>query len=245
MPSVLRCLLLPLTLLTATMVVGCDIPNRVHRLRGLNHYERAELDEAASDFEAAVDRDPTDWRGHYYLGRIALDRGRPSPARRHFEIAYTLRQRPDPLQIDAADPEAETDPEGRWPSMSQIVDGLAESIYQAGDEAQLFAFLDEVIDRHARPVDYLRKADYLSRTGDHDGAVTAYRQAIAVEPADPDLYLALAEFYDQLGRRDDALTELRHAYYLAPDDREVAERIRAHGVVPGPTIALPPPQLAD
>jgi len=47
---------------------------------------------------------------------------------------------------------------------------------------------------------------------------------------------------DAAGDRESALTQLRHAYFIDPDRKGLADRIRAHGMVPGPTIALPPVQ---
>ena len=42
-----------------------------------------------------------------------------------------------------------------------------------------------------------------------------------------------------IGDPDAAVTALRQAYGVNPDDEMVAERLRQHGLVPGPTVALP------
>jgi cytochrome c-type biogenesis protein CcmH/NrfG len=101
--------------------------------------------------------------------------------------------------------------------------------------------LQQAADRYGRPEDYLRQGVYLGKSGDVDGAKLAFAKAIRFAPKDDATpFIALAEFYDSLGSGADALTALRQAYYVAPDNVHIAEEIRRHGMVPGPTVALEP-----
>ena len=62
--------------------------------------------------------------------------------------------------------------------------------------------------------------------------------AAAMATAEP--YLLAADLAEQLGDDDTAIRRLRQAYGLEPGNEEIRNRLRAHGEVPGPTIALAP-----
>jgi len=214
-------------LLIAGTLTACHTPTHLLRQRGERAYQAGEYPAARSNFQQVANRDPSDWMANYYLGRLALNDGRPLAARTYLEAAYAVRNEGPPAHPETFD----------------VIDALAEALFQQGDYPRLIGFTDEVIDQFGRVEDYLRKADYLARMGDHDAAVVAYKQAIRTAPSDdPRPYVALADFYDSLGDREAAIVQLRYAYTIAPADPKIADRLRAHGVVPGPTVKLTPPQ---
>ncbi|QNN22375.1 tetratricopeptide repeat protein [Planctomycetales bacterium ZRK34] len=222
-------------------LTGCvsELPVDTVRLNAYDAYRAGDAAAARDQFAACVRRDPTDYKSHYYLGVIGLNQlNDPAYARRHLELALTLRDSRlrRPLVLESGLPET-TVP---YPSRADITDALAEALYRMGTPQQLFAFLRSTTDEYGEVSDYLRLAEYLAKSGDHDAAKNSYIQAIKVSPADdPTAELALADFYDAIGDRPAALVQLRAAYGIDPTLEGLTDRIRAHGLVPGPTIALP------
>ena len=77
--------------------------------------------------------------------------------------------------------------------------------------------------------------------GDIDQAKLAYRKAAFFAlPGDAEPFLTLADFYESIGDTANAVTALRHAYTVTPKDRQIHDRLRRYGIVPGPTAQLPP-----
>ena len=218
-----RTIALWIGLVMAGALTGCTVDPGLYQERGLrNYYELHRVEAARADFQRAIKGKPTLWQSQYHLGLIALSHNEPMLAQRHLEIALTL----------VRDQPAQAQP---------IVDALAEAMYQQGDYPRLFGFLNEVTDQYGTANDYLRRARYFVKVGDHDNAQVAFRQAIKVAgPGEVEPYLALAGFYEQIGATDKALVVLRQAYGLAPDNAQVAQAIRRLGEIPGPTISLPP-----
>lgn len=210
-----------------------------YRLAGYRAYRDGNMDLAQDHFESAVYHRAGDWRSHYYLGLIGLEHlNDPLYASRHLEIAYEIRVAKADVRSGDTNPYQPTAP---WPNRGQIVEALAQSLHRQDDTARLFAFLHDVADQYGHSQDYMRLARYFYKAGDPDGARTAYLQATrAAEPGDAHPFVALADFYDTLGDRGAALQELRKAYFVNPDHPGLGDKIRAHGLVPGPTVALPP-----
>jgi len=194
------------------------------RERGIRAYQFDRYELARDSFERVVAVKPSDPEANYYLGLLALKDDKPSEARNHLEITYTLYEARTELP----------------PEMPDLLDALAEAMYLEGERQQLIAFTDQAINRFGNLEDYLRKAEYLARLGDHDSALTAHRAAIEIaDPGDPQAHHALADFYESLGDRDRALDVLKDAYAVAPENPTTAERLRSYGVVPGPTLIDP------
>ena len=243
MMSFLRPLLAPALLAAALAATGCNtpltarLPNSVARIQGYKAYSRGDITTARDFFAHAINQRGSDWKSHYYLGLIGLNHLHdPGFARRHLEMAYTIRVLGSDDQRGPGEP-AITRP---WPTRNQIIDALAEAMYRQDNQPQLVAFLRQVIDERGQPADYIRLGRYLYKSGDPDGALTAYRKAVAIAgPENPNPYIALADFYDTLGKRDEAATALRRAYDIAPLRDDIARKLRAHGLRPSPTIALP------
>jgi Flp pilus assembly protein TadD len=224
-----------------TLLEGCTSqkPVSVARVDGYLAMRAGDLDTARQEFAYCVGRDATDWKSHYYLAAVLLDQNADvSGARRHLEVANEIReQRPG----TAFKPRFETqETVVPYPTRGQILDELAEAMFREDNPEQLFTFLRDVSDRYGETTDYMRMARYLHKSGDHDSALVTYQKAIKVaDEDDTSPHIALAGFYDSVGARRDALIQLRIAYGIDPDNPAIADAIRAHGMVPGPTVALP------
>lgn len=231
-------------------LTGCvtDLTNDMARLDGYKAMKRGEPETARTHFQRCLDHNPTDWKSLYYLGRLELEEfNDPGEARRHLEIAYSVRESRSDIQLSADPGSSKT--AVPYPKRTEILAALAEAIYQQGRHEQLFGYLRNEINTYGTKGDYLLLAEYLEKGGDHDAALVAYEQAAKVaKTGDATGYIALADFLDRLGQPDRALTALRKAYHIDPTARGLEKKIREHGMVPGPTIALPPdgePQRAS
>lgn len=202
-------------------LAGCQKPNRFLRQEGMNAYADKQYEVSHQKFSQAVTQRPEDWKSQYYLGLIALKQDRPLDAQLALEKSLSLR----------AD----------HPETIAILDALAESLLMQSKYANLTAMLQEACDHYGRPEDYVRQGIYLGKSGDVDGAKLAFKKAIRfARKDDPTPFIALADFYDSLGSGADALMALRQAYYVDPHNVRVQERIRRHGMIPGPTVAVEP-----
>lgn len=205
-------------LLPAITLTACQQLDVSH---GRRYYELKQYDEADVRLSRIVENDPTDWEAHYYLGLVRLEQGRPIDAELLLERALRLRQ--------------------DYPETSQILDALAEAIYQQNRINALYAMLQQATEQYGTSQDYLRQAIYLGKTGDADGAVVAFRKAAQfAAPDDARPYIAAADFYESIGNNPEAVINLRHALYIRKNDPFIGNRLRKHGIVPGPAAELPP-----
>jgi Flp pilus assembly protein TadD len=229
-----------LAVLALSLLAGLGGCADVSRVRGYEAFRKGDYAQAREHFEECVRRDATDWKSHYYLGRIALDSdGDPYYARRHLDTAETIRKSLPESQL-APKPGAPQQAVP-FPTRQQIADALAESMYRQGLRERLFHYLRQQADEYGSTDDYLRMARYMAALGDRDGAELSYKKAgLIADPTDARPHLELADFYDSVGDRAAALIELRKAYYIDPTIKGLADNIRAHGMVPGPTVAIAP-----
>lgn len=181
---------------------------------------------AEQKLEEVLLNDPQDWEGRYLMGLTRLGQQRPVQAQTQLELALAAKDR-----------SKEQTP--------KILDALARSLEQQKLYDQLYAFLDAQIERYEGWEDYARKARFLAKANDIDGAALAYRQAAYFSRnEDEDIYIELAEFYEGLGDYPKAVQALKWAYYIAPEHTQIPGHFRRLGVVPGPTLKEEPPQPA-
>jgi tetratricopeptide (TPR) repeat protein len=227
-------------LLGAAVSSGCGLSADVARVQGYDAFRAGDHARAIERFEHCIKRDATDWKSHYYLGRVTLDsQGDPYYARRHLETAETIRKSLPESQLSPKPGASQT--AVPFPTRHQISDALAESMFRQGLRERLFHYLRQQTADYGTTDDYLRLARYLAAMGDRDGAELAYQKAGLIATLDdPRPHLELADFYDGIGNRAAALQELRKAYYIDPQIKGLADNIRAHGLVPGPTIRIAP-----
>ena len=214
------------TMLLAALLLaaGCQTSNPELRHRGSMAYQRGEYTRAQGLYAQAVEQRPQDFQAHHGLGRTYLALDEPRRAQHAFETARVLVEDMPELRV-------------------VVLDHLAEALYQQERYDRLHAFLQDAADQYGTTRDYMRQAEYLAKMGDMDGAEAAYRKAAYFAgPNEVEPYLALASFYDSINDAQRAERALRWAYYVDPGNEEVADRLRAHQVVPGPTVAERPPK---
>ena len=205
------------------LCVGCYNPP-VEKFHSRKAMDAGDYTTAEQKLLAVVENDPSDWEGHYLLGLAYLGTQRPVQAQSELELALTVKDR-SPSQTP------------------KILDALARSLEQQQSYDQLYAFLDAQIARYEGWEDYARKARFLAKANDIDGASLAYGQAaLFSRNADDDIYVEIAEFYEGLGDYDKALQSLKWAYYINDERADLPDRFRKLGVVPGPTLKEQPPQ---
>jgi tetratricopeptide (TPR) repeat protein len=233
-----------LCLISAALAsTGCvqELPNDALRVKAYDAYRAGDVELARQRFEDCVAKDATDVKSHYYLGRLALDKldNASGYARRHLEIANTINNSKTVRRTVAETGSAAT--AVPYPTTAEIADALAEALYRQNNPPQLFGFLQEQVDTHGTVHDYLRQAHYLRLLGDPDGARTAIIKAIKNrEPKDPLPYIELGDLYAEVGNKAEAITAYRKAFYIYPTEPGLGTKLRALGVVPGPTVGLQP-----
>lgn len=235
-----RVLIFTITLMAATLPGGCGLSTDIARVNGYESFRAGNHTEAREQFEKCVQADATDWKSHYYLGRIELDRGGDAYyARRHLEIADTIRKSLPDSQLNPKPGAAQT--AVPFPTRHQIADALAEAMLRQGLTTRLYSYTRQQATDYGETEDYLRMGRYLAQIDDRDEAGLAYVKATMIaDPTDARPHVELAGFYDKVGDRAAALIELRKAYYIDPMIKGLAEDIRRHGMVPGPTIGIQP-----
>jgi len=217
--NVKKLLVAVLLAVTAAILPACETAPYL-RQRGYEAFQTKQYEKAAQYFAKALDKDPSSWQSHYYQGLIYLQEKRALDAQLVLEMALSIKTS-----------ELKT---------SDILDALAESLYQQNKAAALHAILAEACDTHGTSDDFLRQGRYLSLLGDADNAKVAFEKAAHFDDrTDAGPYLAMADFYESISDTESTVRALRQALHLEPDNEQIHERLRRHGVIPGPTIALP------
>lgn len=215
-------LLLVSLLAAPLMLTACTKQRSLLAVResGERALEEGRYNDAVADFEEYVERLPGDAMGRYNLGRSYLLANPPRPiqARENLYLAYAQRLNDD-----------------------DVFEALAQALLACGQNEELFRMLRQrALDRQ-RVEDYMRLGRYALELGDPDQARQAYLTAARIdEGRTAAVQLALADLYAAVGDEERTLRRLRMAYYLDPENREIADRIRSHGEVPGPTFGLKP-----
>ncbi|MBT8484255.1 MAG: tetratricopeptide repeat protein [Phycisphaerales bacterium] len=169
---------------------------------------------AVAEFEEVTNRYPGDWRAQYKLGLALIELGDYTPARRALEIAHTRR-----------------------PQENAIVEALAEAMFRQGNHEQLYAFLQQRVDKTQSVDSCLRLARYCIAIDDPDSAQHAIDLAMEWDggrTAEP--FIVAAELAQHVGDEARAMQLLQSGYEVNPHDRRIGQRLRALGMVPGPTM---------
>ncbi len=188
------------------------------------HEQYGRYDQALADYQEYVDRDKTDLQARLDLSRLLSHYERYREAAVHMEVAYSLA-----------------------PQREHVVEQYAQTLFLADYHDTLLTRLRERAEARQTVDEYLRLAEWADRVGDTDqtrrALLTAERlgEGARIEP-----YVELAKLAARTGDTQAEVLRLKQALYIDlhdGDDRtdpDVAARLRAHGLVPGPTIALPP-----
>ena len=209
----------PIVLMMCTLGACDTTPVTENALRDRAHramWQGRWVDAEALYGELVADA-PQDWRIQYGYGRSAMHVGDYSEARQALEIAHTLR-----------------------PKDTQIALDLAEVMYLQGAKDALFQFLHDRAEAQKTAEAYLLLAEYALMFDDPDSALEFITQAMVVDDASSvDPYLTAATLSEQIGDLDGAMRYLRIGWQIDPQHEVIDERLRAYGVVPGPTLAMP------
>lgn len=210
-----------LALVSALLIFGCSPAKRSApsmRAEAQKDMEFHRYDEAMELYSELVERDPTRWYDQYALGQAAVAAGNLGQARMALEIASTLR-----------------------PNDGRIARDLASVLYQLDARDELFRLLKDRAQTTQMPNDWLLLARYAMDCDDPDTARLAVRIGIALDDdgsAAP--YLLAAQIARQLGEEQDARRALIIAWHANPEDEQVNTMLRDMGIVPGPTLVIPP-----
>ncbi|MEX0887347.1 MAG: hypothetical protein WD009_13005 [Phycisphaeraceae bacterium] len=214
-------LLLAAALALVAGLAGCETATMM-REKGQVALRDGDYDLARHELQRANAAKPGDVRTQYYLGLTHLRLGEPRHAQSALERALTLTRHEEPWR-------------------SRVLDLLAEAMHERDQDERLVILLQEAVDETGAARDYVRLGKWQARMGNVDEAGRAFTQATQVA-GDDDVqpYLEAAIFYESVGHVDHAVRALRYAHWVDPSHREVAERLRRHGVVPGPAASTQP-----
>ncbi|MGD1884938.1 MAG: tetratricopeptide repeat protein [Paracoccaceae bacterium] len=178
-------------------------------------------------FEQATTRDPSDWRGHESLGRLADDANDIAAAIGHFTQA--TRTMPDtqwPVRARLAALLRATDQPDKALDVLKGADAATQPML-ATETARTLVTLDKAADA----IDHLRAAttepdapndarlllgELLASTGDLTGAEEAYRDLVAAAPDSPLSYQRYASALAAQARYDAASTQFALGLDKAP-----------------------------
>ncbi len=170
--------------------------------------------DAAESYTKITELHPGDWEAHYNLGKCLLELGDPNGAATSLEIANCVA-----------------------PSKLEVSDLLAESYLAAGNENKLFTFLETQAKERQTVRAWTRFAEYAMAISDPDSATVAIDTAIVLDggtTAKP--YIVAATFAEQLGDDALALKRWKEAWAIDSTSTQIADALRGHGEIPGPTM---------
>lgn len=207
-------------------VSGCQTTKKVSNTLALNELEnRAGYAELQGDDAAAMDlwgeyvrRRPHEAKGQYRLGALLLEHGDARRAVDHLWVAHDLK-------------------------ISNIVylETLAEALYQAGERETMFRLLNDTLEEGGLANGHLRLAKFAARAGLADEAEESLRIAAAIDGTSNDrAYRQLAHLARQTGDPDAEIEAWRTVLWFDVRDAEANARLAEMGMIPGPSLALPP-----
>ena len=215
-------LLLAGLLVTLTGVTaGCETATMM-REKGQTALRDGDYALARQELQRAENARPNDLRTQYYLGTAHLRLGEYRRAQSALERALTLSRHQEPWR-------------------SRVLDRLAEAMYERGQHERLALMLEDAAAETGAARDYVRLGKWQARMDNIDAAGEAFGQAMDLAGDDEvEPYLEAAIFYESVNEMNRAISALRYAHWIDPRHREVQERLRRHGVVPGPAAGERP-----
>jgi tetratricopeptide (TPR) repeat protein len=212
-------ILLGVTLAAMLAAAGCQAPSTEElRTSGIDYYRNGQLIESMAAMRHVIERKPEDPQGHYYMGlnyRTLAQRkfrdGDVPAARRLLDLAIfhfdqTVRSWPNYVYATASKNEA-------LEARGKFEKGLEVAQYST------------TINRGAASEHFTLMGNEYRERGDYDGAVKAYRSALASDPESSRAYAEMGRLYLMVG--DDALAQdsLTKAYELNPSEPGVVEAL--------------------
>jgi tetratricopeptide (TPR) repeat protein len=202
--------------------VGCetlpDTPTVTLQRDGDHEFEWGRYESASAYYQQILKREPGDPEALEMNGRCLLELGRPQEAAEDFSIAVA-----------------------RQPGDRMLLLLLAKARFESGEFDEAFDLVRTWAVDNNDSVAWMTLAGFARESNDPDTAREAVLRAIETDPeGSADAYILAAEIEMDLGESTTALRRLRQAYGLEPGNLDIAERLRAYGEIPGPTLVLPP-----
>jgi tetratricopeptide (TPR) repeat protein len=208
-------LLFVLTLTLFVVPGGCSQPSNQSLLeRGNYAMWQGRWSDAADDFIKSTKQHPGDWKAQYQLGQCYMKMGKSQKAAQSLAIAESLQ-----------------------PHNDDIADAYAESLLQCGERDRLFSFLERRANKQQTVQSWITFASYAMDLDDPDAATEAINNAISVSDgtsARP--FIIAASFAERLGDDPLAVSYWQEAWIVEPGNDNISNALRAHGIVPGPTM---------
>jgi|TARA_B100001964_G_C14163324_1_gene567830 tetratricopeptide (TPR) repeat protein len=197
------------------IIGGCSQPSNTTLLEQGNYAMwQGRWSDAANAFTKATSQHPGDWEANYNLGKCYLEMGEPQMASQSLAVAESLR-----------------------PEDTEIADLYAESLLLSGERDLLFTFLLGRAKRVESVRAWMVFAEYTMEIDDPDSATTAINMAIKLSNgSDARPYVIAATFAERLGDDTLAVTRWKEAWIIEPTNEDISNALRAHGIVPGPTM---------
>lgn len=165
-----------------------------------------------------IERRPHEAMAQFRLGQVLLRNAQPTAAADHLWIAHDLK----PARID-------------------YLETLAEALHQSGERDTMFQLLRDTIDEGGLAAGHMRLAKFATRAGLVDEAEESLRIAAAIVGDKSDEpYRMLADLARQTGDTDAEIEAWRTILWFNSSDTTANARLKELGVIPGPSLALPP-----
>ncbi len=195
--------------------LGCSQPsNKALLERGNYAMWQERWSDASTNFTKATMQHPGDWEAQYKLGQCQMEMGEPQLASQSLAIAEALK-----------------------PENDEIADLYAKSLLQSGEQDKLFSFLHTRATKQHSVRAWTRFAEYAMDLDDPDSATNAINTAIALgDGTDTRPYIIAATLAERLGDNQRAVSIWQKAWSIDPYNENIANALRSHGEIPGPTM---------
>jgi Tfp pilus assembly protein PilF len=191
--------------------------------QGMEYYNQKDYANAAGAFRNAVRQVPNDYQDHYYLAQSLAAQGQWEQAIHSYYDAWEVMGIDDMGRLDNK-------------LKYQVLDGLANAIASSDTRDSYTNQVEAKAHSRQSADDYLLLAKIYVDRRDADSAIDAYDRAAMIEPDNFYIAKAYGLYLEHLGQNDKAAVPLRRAYAMNGNDQQVADALRAIGIIPGPSI---------
>lgn len=209
-----------------SMLTGCSdvfTYTQSTKQEGMSFYQRGEYTDATAAFQNVVRAEPRDYESRYYLANSYAQTGNYQRAIQSYRAT-----------LDAMDLTYEGKRDHAF--RARVIDGFAQAIANSQHRYVELERLETEARAKSSAELYIILAKSYRYAGDHDTALNRYSQAALVAPDDAAVLKEYGLYLEQLGQTELALTPLRRSNAINPEDIEVADALRRHGIVPGPSL---------
>lgn len=214
-------------ILTASILTlaGCaDKPALVNvRDKGDYFVETHQDDRALGEYTEYLSRKPEDTEVRYKYANVLSRLGRKPEAREQFSLLVDIT-----------------------PTDERFIEGYTTSLYEAGATGELNAFLVRMTTQRGSVRDWIRMGEFTQKSGDLDGAKTAYQTAAKLDGGRSTLpWIAMADMYKSVGDKKNERAMVERALFIVPMDPPLSQRYRELGGIPGPSAGVKPEEWVE